>query len=218
MIHEVIAVGPLQCNCSVLGDEATREAIVVDPGDEIERIVAILERHHLRLVEIVITHGHIDHIAGAMRLKSLTGAPIRMHEGDLPQLKMLELQAAWVGMKSPGKVSLDLRANDQDRVRAGGIEGLILHTPGHTEGSCCLYLPGENKLMAGDTLFSGSIGRTDLPGGDFDKIMSSLHRTVLALPDEVMVTPGHGPQTTIGEERQSNPFLTDNRYKPKMQQ
>ncbi len=218
MIHEVIAVGPLQCNCSVIGDESTREAMVVDPGDNIDEILKIIARHQLTVKHIVITHGHIDHIGGAMKLKAATGAAIHMNEGDEMQVRMLPMQAAWVGMDSPGKVSIDQHTKDADRIKVGGIEATVLHTPGHTEGSSCLYFPAQQMLIAGDTLFAGSIGRTDLPGGNFDKLMGSLHGPLMALPDEVVVIPGHGPATTIGEERETNPFVTDKRYKPKVQE
>ncbi|MGA3211682.1 MAG: MBL fold metallo-hydrolase [Terriglobales bacterium] len=207
MIHEVIPVGPLQCNCSILGDETTREAIVIDPGDEIERILQVLSKHDLKVKQIVVTHAHIDHVGGAMRLKQLTGAPILLNQNDQELLKMLDMQAAWVGMATPGRVVVDQHLKDGDKVEAGGISGTVIHTPGHTEGSVCLYLPAEEKLIAGDTLFLGSIGRTDLPGGSYEKIMQSLHERVLALPDDTEVTPGHGPSTYIGAERESNPFL-----------
>lgn len=218
MIHEVISVGPLRCNCSIIGDEATREAMVVDPGDNIDEIVAIIARHQLTVKHIVITHGHIDHIGGAMKLKAATGAAIHMNEGDQMQVRMLPMQAAWVGMDSPGKVAIDQHTKDADRIKVGGLEATVLHTPGHTEGSSCLYFPEQQTLIAGDTLFAGSIGRTDLPGGNFDKLMRSLHGPLMALPDEVVVIPGHGPATTIGEERETNPFVTDKRYKPKIQE
>jgi len=207
MIHVVFPVGPLQCNCSVIGDERTREALVIDPGDDIERVLAILEQHQLSVKQIVITHGHIDHIGGAMRLKAATGAPILMNEGDLEQIALLEVQAAWIGVAPPGPVTIDALLKDAGSVNAGGLRASVLHTPGHTAGSSCLYFPEEKKLIAGDTLFAGSIGRTDLPGGSFTKIIDSLHGRVLALPDETIVIPGHGPATTIGEERATNPFL-----------
>jgi hydroxyacylglutathione hydrolase len=207
MIHEIFPVGPLQCNCSVIGDPTTREAIVIDPGDDIERVIAALDKHKLTVKQIVITHAHIDHVGGAMRLKKLTGAPILLNENDATLLRMLDIQAAWVGMKSPGAVSIDSSLNNGDRVSAGDLIGNVIHTPGHTEGSVCIYFPAQRKLIAGDTLFAGSIGRTDLPGGSMEKIMRSLHQDVLALPDETLVVPGHGELTTIGEERATNPFL-----------
>jgi hydroxyacylglutathione hydrolase len=207
MIHQILPVGPLQCNCSIIGDEATREAMVIDPGDDIDGVLAILRKHNLEVKQIVVTHAHIDHVGGAMKLRAATGAPILLNQNDLALLKMLDVQAAWVGMAAPGQVEIDQSVGSSDTVRAGSLSANVLHTPGHTEGSICLYFPAENKLIAGDTLFAGSIGRTDLPGGSFEKIIRSLHQTVLALPDDTVVVPGHGPLTTIGEERESNPFL-----------
>jgi hydroxyacylglutathione hydrolase len=207
MIHEIFPVGPLQCNCSVIGDEVSHEAMVIDPGDDIENVLAIVQRHKLQVKQIVITHAHIDHVGGAMKLRAATGAPILLNQNDNAQLKMLDMQAAWCGMQSPGKVEIDQSIGAADTVRAGSLVGEVIHTPGHTEGSVCLYFRAEKKLIAGDTLFAGSIGRTDLPGGSMEKIISSLHEKVLALPDETVVVPGHGPLTTIGEERESNPFL-----------
>jgi hydroxyacylglutathione hydrolase len=207
MIHEILAVGPLQCNCSVIGDEATREAMVIDPGDDIEDVLALVRKHNLAVKQIVITHAHIDHVGGAMKLRAATGASILLNQNDYVLLKMLDAQAAWIGVAPPGKVEIDHSVGQADTLKAGALTANVLHTPGHTEGSICLYFPVEKKLIAGDTLFAGSIGRTDLPGGSFDKIIDSLHQTVLALPDDTIVIPGHGPLTTIGEERESNPFL-----------
>ncbi|HXW92968.1 MAG TPA: MBL fold metallo-hydrolase [Terriglobales bacterium] len=207
MIHEILPVGPLHCNCSILGDEATREAIVIDPGDNIREILALISKHNLAVKQIVVTHAHIDHVGGAMQLRAVTGAPILLNRKDYDLLKMLDVQAAWVGMVSPGPVEIDQSVGEADKVKAGALVADVIHTPGHTEGSICLYFPSEKKLIAGDTLFAGSIGRTDLPGGSFEKIIRSLHEKVLALPDETEVVPGHGPLTTIGEERKSNPFL-----------
>lgn len=207
MIHETLPVGPLQCNCSIIGDESTREAMVIDPGDEIEEILAIIAKHHLQVKQIVVTHAHLDHVGGAKKLRSATGAPIMLNQNDQELLAMLDVQAAWLGMDDPGKVEIDQNAQDGDVVKTGLIAATVMHTPGHTEGSICLYFPAEKKLIAGDTLFAGSIGRTDLPGGSMRKILRSIHEKVLTLPDETIVLPGHGPTTTIGEERDSNPFL-----------
>jgi hydroxyacylglutathione hydrolase len=207
MIHEILPVGPLQCNCSVVGDETTRDAMVIDPGDDISDVLAVIQKNNLKVRQIVITHAHIDHVGGAMKLRQATGAPILLNQNDYALLKMLDVQAAWLGMTSPGTVDIDRSIADADKIEAGPLVANVIHTPGHTEGSTCLYFPAENKLIAGDTLFAGSIGRTDLPGGSFEKIMRSLHEKVLAFPDETVVVPGHGPLTTIGEERESNPFL-----------
>jgi glyoxylase-like metal-dependent hydrolase (beta-lactamase superfamily II) len=207
MIHEILPVGPLQCNCSIIGDETTREAMVIDPGDEIQNILALLAKHNLQVKQIIITHAHIDHVGGAMKLRAATGAPILLNQNDYELLKMLDLQATWVGMQSPGKVEIDQTIGQADTVKAGSLAASVIFTPGHTEGSICLYFPAEKKLIAGDTLFAGSIGRTDLPGGSFEKIIDSLHQKLLALPDDTVVIPGHGPATTIGDERENNPFL-----------
>ena len=207
MIHEILPVGPLQCNCSVIGDESTREGMVIDPGDDIDDVLALIRKHNLTIRQIVVTHAHIDHIGGAMKLRAATGAPILLNQNDQALLRMLDVQAAWIGVASPGKVDIDQNIAEADTVKAGPLAATVLHTPGHTEGSVCLYFPAEKKVIAGDTLFAGSIGRTDLPGGSFDKIIDSLHEKLLALPDETVVVPGHGPLTTIGQERETNPFL-----------
>jgi len=207
MIHEILSVGPLQCNCSILGDETSREAIVVDPGADIPAIQAILKRHGLTVKQIIITHAHIDHIAGAQQLKRLTGAPILYNQNDLPLVKMMDVQASWLGVAIPQVLPPDASLNDGQTVAVEGISGTVIHTPGHTQGSSCLYLPEHSLLLAGDTLFAGSVGRTDLPGGDTKQLIRSIHDRLLVLPDEVNVVPGHGPNTTIGEERYSNPFI-----------
>jgi glyoxylase-like metal-dependent hydrolase (beta-lactamase superfamily II) len=207
MIHEILAVGPLQCNCSILGDEASREAIVVDPGDDISRIIGLLNQHQLTVKQIIVTHAHIDHIAGAQRLKRLTGAPILYNQNDLPLVKMMDLQAGWLGVPTPEVAPPDASLEHGQVVSIAGLSGSILHTPGHTEGSVCLYLPQQKLLLAGDTLFAGSVGRTDLPGGNTQKLLKSIHESLLTLPDDATVIPGHGPSTSIGTERESNPFL-----------
>jgi len=207
MILEVLPVGMLQCNCSILGDEATGEAIVVDPGDEIERILAVVAKHKLTVKQIIVTHAHIDHIAGAAKLKAATGAPVFYNQLDLPLVKLMDVQAGWLGVATPTVAAPDASAEEGFKVAAGGLSGVVLHTPGHTEGSISLHFPGEKLLLAGDTLFAGSIGRTDLPGGDFRKIMESLRERLIVLPEETKVIAGHGPATTIAAERESNPFL-----------
>jgi len=207
MIHEILPVGMLQCNCSIFGDEQSREAVVIDPGDEIQRILAILAKHQLRVKAIIITHAHIDHIGGAQKLKAATGAPVYMNANDQPLSEQLDTQAAWLGMATPERTKIDVDAKEGEKVALGPAEFHILHTPGHTQGSISLWIPAENKLIAGDTLFLDSIGRTDLPGGDYEQILRSIHDKLLPLDDSTAVTPGHGPNTTIGRERARNPFL-----------
>jgi hydroxyacylglutathione hydrolase len=207
MIHEVLPVGMLGCNCSVLGDEVSREAIVIDPGDDVSKIIGILDRHQLTVKMIVITHAHIDHIGGAEKLRASTGAPVYMHEADKMLSDQLAVQAAWLGMETPRDPGIDEPAREGDIIRAGSIEGHVLHTPGHTPGSISIYLPLESKLIAGDTLFNGSIGRTDLPGGDIKRIDSSIRGKLYALPEETIVFPGHGENTSIGKEKKHNPFV-----------
>lgn len=207
MIHEIIPVGLLQCNCSIIGDEATHEAIVIDPGGETQSIMEIVRRHGLKVKQIVVTHAHIDHVGGAARLKEQTGAPVLLNQNDLDLLNMLDTQAAWLRMYSPDKVEIDRSVTTGDKIVAGNLEGQVIHTPGHTEGSICIYFEPQKKLIAGDTLFAGAIGRTDLPGGSHKKIMHSLFERVITLPEDVVVVPGHGELTTIGQERENNPFL-----------
>jgi glyoxylase-like metal-dependent hydrolase (beta-lactamase superfamily II) len=207
MIHETLPVGMLGCNCSILGDETTREAIVIDPGDDVSKIVDILKRHGLTVKTIVITHAHIDHIGGAQKLRAITGAPVYMHEADKMLSNRLDVQAGWLGMATPEDPGIDIPAHEGDILRAGSIEAQVLHTPGHTQGSISLYLPHENKVIAGDTLFEGSVGRTDLPGGDTDQIKKSIREKLYTLPDSTIVFPGHGGTTSIGREKRSNPFV-----------
>src|SRR5271155_1399442 len=240
LIHEIIPVGLLQCNCSILGDAATREAIVVDPGDEVERVLEILRRHDLKVRAIVSTHTHIDHVGGLAGLHAATGAPVLIHKDDLELYSNLEMQANWLGVETPQVMDIQDFVKEGDALRWGGFAARVLHTPGHTLGSISLVVeqgqqgesgkpgtqahshPGASqaahvhsvtpaakpsRLIAGDTLFEGSIGRTDLPGGSFPQILSSIREKLLTLPDELVVYPGHGDTTTIGAEREFNPFL-----------
>jgi hydroxyacylglutathione hydrolase len=207
MIHEILPVGMLQCNCSIFGDEQSHEAVVIDPGDEIEAIQAILAKHELRVKAIVITHAHIDHIGGAQKLKAATGAPVYMNANDRELANQLDVQAGWLGMETPEKPSIDVNAREGESIKLGRAEFHVLHTPGHTQGSISLWIPAENKLVAGDTLFRDSIGRTDLPGGNPRQILRSIHEKLLPLDGATIVIPGHGPNTTIERERERNPFL-----------
>ncbi len=182
MIHEILPVGPLGCNCSILGDETTREAIVIDPGDDVSAIADIILRHGLTVKMIVITHAHIDHIGGAAKLRALTGAPVYMHEDDKSLSDRLDIQAGWLGVETPEDPGIDKRAHEGDVIRAGSIEAHVLHTPGHTPGSISLYMPLESKVIAGDTLFDGSIGRTDLPGGNTARLRDRLKASCIRCP------------------------------------
>jgi hydroxyacylglutathione hydrolase len=207
MIVETFPVGPLHCNCTILGDPVTHEAVVVDPGDNIPEILSRLAKHGLTVRQIIVTHAHIDHVGGAVLLKRITGAPVLLNQNDLGLLGMMEKQAAWLGVASPEVAPPDASAEDGLSVGLPSHPAEVIHTPGHTPGSICLLMPSQQLLIAGDTLFAGSIGRTDLPGGDGRMILRSLRDRLLVLPDATRVLPGHGPETTIGEERQSNPFL-----------
>jgi hydroxyacylglutathione hydrolase len=197
----------LQCNCSIFGDEQSHEAIVIDPGDNIDQILLILAKHALKVKAIVITHAHIDHIGGAAKLKSATGAPVYMNQNDQELYDGIDVQAGWLGMRTPEKTEIDTAAREGDSLQLGPATFHVLETPGHTQGSISIWIPEENKLVAGDTLFRDSIGRTDLPGGDGRQILRSIHAKLMTLPDDALVVPGHGPNTTIGREKDRNPFL-----------
>lgn len=227
LIHEVIPVGMLQCNCSILGDPVTHEAIVVDPGDEVERIEEILRKHGLKVRAIISTHTHIDHVGGLAGLHRATGAPVLIHESDMELYGHLDMQAQWLGVETPAITKIEEFVKEGDTLRWGGYEARVLHTPGHTPGSISLVVGQgvsapesvvgvpkvgvaaieSERLIAGDTLFQRSIGRTDLWGGSYPQILQSIREKLLVLPDEVIVYPGHGETTTIGLERAHNPFL-----------
>ena len=207
LLRETFPVGPLRCNCTLLANLETLDAIVVDPGDEIADILARLARHRLTLRQIIVTHAHIDHIGGAAQLKRVTGAPVLFHQADLPILGMLEMQAAWLGIPTPEQVALDQSAEDGLSAGIPSLDAKVIHTPGHTPGSICLLFPKQELLLAGDTLFAGSVGRTDLPGGNAKVLLRSIHTRLLELPENTLVVPGHGEETTLGQERETNPFL-----------
>ena len=226
LIHEILPVGMLQCNCHVVGDPVTREAIVIDPGDDVATILEVIARHGLKVRAILITHSHIDHVIGLKKMREATGAPVMMHQDDVALYKDIEKQAEWIQWATPELAEVDDFLTEGKSVKWGSYELRVMHTPGHTKGSVCLYLPREEKiihspgtscasempqepglLFAGDTLFEGSIGRTDLWGGSMREILRSLKTKLMALPDETIVFPGHGGITTIGVERETNPFL-----------
>ncbi len=207
MIRETFPVDLLQCNCTILGDEQSLEAIVVDPGDDLPRILALVAKHHLTIRQILVTHAHIDHIAGAQQLQRITSAPILYNRKDLPLVAMMDAQAAWLGMEIPEVSAPDVDLTDDLSIHINGLNGVTLHTPGHTPGSICLYFPSASLLLSGDTLFAGSVGRSDLPGGDAITLIRSIHERLLVLPDSTLVIPGHGRSTSIELERRQNPFL-----------
>jgi hydroxyacylglutathione hydrolase len=210
VIVEHFPVGLLQCNCVILGDEKTKRAVVVDPGDDVRRIEAALKKHGLTVSAIVATHAHIDHVGGLAELKRMTGGKTMLHEADLELYQGLEEQAQWLGVATPQIASIDAFLTDGGRVEFGASGIDVLHTPGHSPGSVAFVGSGKTQLiLAGDTLFAGSIGRTDLWGGSYDAIIASIRSRLLTLPDESAVICGHGPMTTIGRERTTNPFLTE---------
>jgi glyoxylase-like metal-dependent hydrolase (beta-lactamase superfamily II) len=182
--------------------------MVIDPGYEIPRILALLAKHELTVKQILVTHAHIDHIASALELKQITGAPVIYNKADLALVAMMSVQAAWFDLDTPEVAPPDHSPVHGESLGVNGIATTILHTPGHTEGSLSVYVPQAALLLAGDTLFAGSVGRTDLPGGNHGKLIASIRERLLPLPAETVVVPGHGPDTTIGREKVANPFLS----------
>lgn len=205
MIIQSFVVGPIQANCFILGCENTREAVVIDPGDEVGRILGGLKKEALQLKYIINTHGHFDHVGGNKGLKDKTGAPILIHKGDAPMLAQLSASAAVWGMHVEDSPAADQILTDGDRIAFGEITLEVIHTPGHSQGGISLYTPKD--LFVGDTLFAGSIGRTDFPGGDYALLISAVRNRLFVLGDDVRVFPGHGPATTIGQEKRFNPFF-----------
>jgi glyoxylase-like metal-dependent hydrolase (beta-lactamase superfamily II) len=204
------AVGPLGCNCTILGDEQSGEAIVVDGGDGVDEVVRRLNTLNLQARYLVHTHAHIDHIGDLGSLRSKTGGLGLLHAADLPLYQILAIQASWIGLReAPAIVQLDGELRDADTIQAGNISIDVLHTPGHTPGSVCfaVALDSGTTVLSGDTLFAGSIGRWDLGGTSMEDIVASIHRKLLDFPDDTAVIPGHGPSTTIGFERNANPYL-----------
>ncbi|MFP5352638.1 MAG: MBL fold metallo-hydrolase [Actinomycetota bacterium] len=202
--HQV--VGPLGCNCFIVGDPATKQAIVIDPGGDAERIVATLVDRELTVTAIVATHAHFDHLVAAEALREQTGAPFYMHDSDKPLLDWYEESGRmFLGIELGAPPAVDTGASEGDLLTAGGVQLEVIHTPGHSPGSISLIAP--DAVFSGDTLFAGSIGRSDLPGGDADTLLGVIRSKLLTLDDTVAVYPGHGPATTIGQERRSNPFV-----------
>ena len=212
MIFETFPVGALACNCTILADEQSREAIVVDGGDGVAEVVRRLGARNLRAKYLLHTHAHIDHIGDLGALREQTGAQGLLHPADLPLYHALELQAQWIGLVQPPRVvELDAELHDEQIITLGEMRIEVLHTPGHTPGSVCFAFGNSSgkgpTILSGDTLFAGSIGRWDLGGTSMEDIVASIHRKLLDYPDGSRVIPGHGPDTTIGVERNSNPYL-----------
>jgi hydroxyacylglutathione hydrolase len=208
MIIETFPVGWLQCNCTILGDENTKEAIIIDPGDDPLEILARLEKHGLKAKQIVCTHTHIDHVGAICELQEQAGTPASIHKADLFLFEKLDVQAQWIGMPMPKRGAIEHFVEDGGAVACRGIEIGVLHTPGHTPGSATFHLAGDrNILFTGDTLFAQSIGRTDLWGGSHPQIITSIQKKLMTFDDDALVIPGHGQSTTIGHERRYNPFL-----------
>jgi len=207
---ETFAVGSLGCNCTILADEAGGEAIVVDGGDGVDAVVRRLQARSLRVTHLLHTHAHIDHIGDVGTLRERAGGRALLHPADLPLYRTLAIQAHWIGLaQAPRIVELDAELHDGDVFHLGQTRIEVLHTPGHTPGSVCFAIDGFSQptVLSGDTLFAGSIGRWDLGGTSMEDIVASIHRKLLDFDDATTVIPGHGPFTTIGFERNSNPYL-----------
>ncbi|MDZ7580902.1 MAG: MBL fold metallo-hydrolase [Deltaproteobacteria bacterium] len=208
MIIESLTVGPIQANCYILGCEETREAVVIDPGGEADRILMTLARSRLKLRYIINTHGHFDHVGANKRLKDVTGAPILIHRLDAPMLDQLSASAASWGLSAEDSPAPDRMLEDGDTVVFGTITLKVLHTPGHTQGGISLFT--DACVFVGDTLFAGSVGRTDFAGGNAATLKQNIQNKLFALADDVVVYPGHMEPTTIGKERRTNPFVGEN--------
>ncbi len=205
MILKTLAVGPIMANCYIIGCDETRHAAVIDPGDEPDRILKALAEDKLTVKYILNTHGHFDHVGANKRLKEVTGAQLAIHPDDVPMLDAVGMAAASFGMSAENSPPPDMLISDGDTISFGGISLKVIHTPGHSLGGISFHTNGY--LFVGDTLFAGSIGRTDFPGGDYNTLIASVKNKLFPLGDEVKVFTGHGPDTTIGEEKRTNPFL-----------
>jgi hydroxyacylglutathione hydrolase len=207
MIFETVEVGPLGVNCFILGCETSREGVVIDPGGDVGRIVEIVNRHNLKIRYIINTHGHFDHVGGNLQAVKAFVAPLLIHESDAAMLGRAAEVARMYGMQGENSPAADGFLTENMEIVFGSHRLKVLHTPGHTQGGCCLYLEAEKKVITGDTLFADSIGRTDLPGGSHEQLLASIKTRLFPLPDEVTAYPGHGPKTTIGHEKRHNPYF-----------
>jgi glyoxylase-like metal-dependent hydrolase (beta-lactamase superfamily II) len=207
MILETVVVGPLMVNCYIIGCEATREGLVIDPGGDAEKILSAVARHELSIVQIINTHGHFDHVGANQALMTAFGVGLQIHELDAPMLAHADITALKYGLKAENSPPPTAFFSDGDTIPFGKCSLKVLHTPGHTRGGCSLY--GEGVVFTGDTLFAESVGRTDFPGGSSATLLKSIREKLLTLPDPTLVYPGHGPATTISHERLHNPYLND---------
>lgn len=202
---EKLVVGEMQANCYLVWDEQSKEAVAIDPGGDPDTIIDAISRNSLKVIHIINTHGHVDHVEANDLIRQKTGASLFIHSADVSLLQDLELNLSQALGKGKNFLPPTKALEDKDKLKLNGFDLEVLHTPGHTPGSICLY--GDKRLFSGDTLFAGGVGRTDLPGGNFRQLKDSLEHKILKLSDEVVVYPGHGPNTTIGKERRDNPFL-----------
>lgn len=207
MIFESIAVGPLSVNCYIVACEQSHEGIVVDPGGDIEHIISLVEQHELKIHTIINTHGHFDHLGGNRHALAAFGARLLIHQADALMLSKSAEVARKYGLQGENSPEADAYLVDGMEIFFGTCGLKVLHTPGHTQGGCCLYFEDEHKVITGDTLFADSIGRTDLPGGSHEQLLESIRTKLFVLPDDVIAYPGHGPQTTIGHEKRCNPYF-----------
>jgi hydroxyacylglutathione hydrolase len=205
MITKMLVVGPIQANCYILGCERTREAAVIDPGDEVDRILMTLAKEKLRCVCIINTHGHFDHSGANKRLKEATGGQLILHEADAPMVLNQAASGRMWGMKVENSPPPDRYVKEGDIITFGDVSLKVLHTPGHSPGGISLVT--DRVIFVGDTLFAGSIGRTDFPGGDYDGLLQSVREKIFTLADDVVIYSGHGPETTVGREKRTNPFF-----------
>ena len=206
MILKNLVVGPLASNCYIVGSESSKEGMIIDPGDEAEVILRNVKDLGLEIRSIVLTHGHIDHIGALKEVKEATGAEVAIHTDEAESLQKQPLSTL-LGLSYPTPLPADRLLQDGDSIDIGDLHFGVLHTPGHSPGGICLLEQGHKAVFSGDTLFNYGIGRTDLPGGSYSQLMNSIHTKLMVLPDNTVVYPGHGPETTIGTERRENPFL-----------